>query len=89
MFAELKILNGLKELCILNGDVDEMFIKWVIYYFMPHGIGHYIGLYVHDLPGLLKYESNDRSVAKMNLWVRRNLSAGMVLTCEPGIYFNT
>ena len=88
ILAERTILFELKKLGLIQGDLHEMWEKRVIYYFMPHGLGHYIGLYVHDLPGLRKKEQHFNPIPKMNLRVKRILEEGMVLTCEPGIYFN-
>ena len=86
--AEYIILKGLKNLGIIKGDIKEMWEKRVIYYFMPHGIGHYLGLYTHDLPGLKIKENEFMPIDKMNLRVTRILEENMVLTNEPGIYFN-
>lgn len=85
--AEKSLLKGLIEKGLVKGSVEEAWNKRVIYYFMPHGIGHYIGLYTHDLPGL-KSEEEKPIPPKTNLRVRRILEEGMVLTCEPGLYFN-
>lgn len=86
--AEYVILNGLRDLGIIKGDIQEMWEKRVVYYFFPHGIGHYLGLYTHDLPGLREQENEFMPIDKMNLRVTRILEKGMVLTNEPGIYFN-
>lgn len=47
--------------------------------FMPHGLGHFIGLDVHDVGGKLYDKINDHSII---------LKENMVITIEPGIYFN-
>ena len=47
--------------------------------FMPHGLGHFIGLDVHDVGGKLYDKINDQSII---------LKENMVITIEPGIYFN-
>lgn len=86
--AERVILAGLIQLKLLKGDLDDLWGKRAIYYFFPHGVGHYLGLYVHDLPGLKKYENDWVPYNKMNLRVKRKLDANMVLTNEPGVYFN-
>ena len=55
---------------------------------MPHGLGHYVGLYVHDLTGLKSKDKNWVPIPKMKFSIKRNLEANMVITCEPGIYLN-
>lgn len=52
--AEFIILEGLKSLGLLNGDVEEMQKKRIGYIFMPHGLGHLIGLDCHDAGGYHK-----------------------------------
>ena len=55
---------------------------------MPHGLGHYLGLYTHDCPGLKVKENDWIDKDKMYLRVHRKLEENMVLTNEPGCYFN-
>ena len=88
IIAEKTILAGLKELGLIKGELDDMWNKRLSYYFFPHGLGHYLGLYVHDLPGLDEKENDWIPYEKMSLRVKRKLEKGMVLTNEPGIYFN-
>lgn len=86
--AELKILEGLVTLGLVKGaTAAELLEKRVIYYFFPHGIGHYIGINVHDYPGDPKFENEGFEVPKQNMRIRRVLEEGMVFTNEPGIYF--
>lgn len=86
--AEMNILKGLVSLGLLKDeDISEMWENRVIYYFYPHGLGHYIGVYVHDIPGNPNLENEARPIKQMNLRVKRRLEAGMCLTVEPGIYF--
>ena len=87
--AEKTVLKCLKELKCIDGDLEEMWKNRVAYYFFPHGLGHYLGLYVHDLPGLKEKENDWKDYDKMYLRVHRKLEKGMVLTNEPGIYFNS
>lgn len=78
--ASLKtIANGLVSLGLVTGPLDDQMKLRIGRCFMPHGLGHYIGLYVHDMPGLEEYALGA---------IKRSLCAGMVITVEPGIYFN-
>lgn len=86
--SEKTILKGLQDLGIVKGDFDEMWEKRVPFYFMPHGLGHYMGLYTHDLPGRKDKENDWIDYDMMYLRVHRKLEEGMVLSNEPGIYFN-
>lgn len=88
ILAENTIVEGLLDLGILKGDLKEMIANRMAFYFMPHGLGHYLGLYVHDLPGLNEKENDWTPYEKMYLRVHRKLEADMVLTNEPGCYFN-
>ena len=54
LVAERVILEGLKDLGIVKGDVEEMLEGRIGFIFMPHGLGHLIGLEVHDVGGYLK-----------------------------------
>jgi hypothetical protein len=49
LLSEEILLNGLKDLGILEGDVQEMHEKRVCYLFMPHGLGHLIVQLLLDL----------------------------------------
>ena len=86
--------NGLKDLGLMMGDVDEAVEKGAHALFFPHGLGHMIGLDVHDMEDLgedhVGYsESVKRSKLFGTAYLRlgRELEPGFVLTVEPGIYF--
>ncbi|GGD83387.1 Xaa-Pro aminopeptidase [Emticicia aquatilis] len=88
------MLEGMKDLGFLNGDVEEMLTLGVQGLFMPHGLGHAIGLDVHDMEDLgEKYvgyrDGLERStqLGLKSLRMAKELEAGFVLTVEPGIYF--
>ena len=58
--------------------------------FFPHGLGHYIGLQVHDIGGFQASEDGGtlpRPEGHPYLRLTRTLDAGQVMTIEPGIYF--
>jgi len=87
--AERVIIEHLSRAGILhNGTVEEMVAAHMGAVFMPHGLGHLLGLNTHDVggyPGELK-----RSAEPGLCWLRlgRKLEPGMVVTVEPGVYFN-
>ncbi|UQC72450.1 Xaa-Pro aminopeptidase [Lelliottia sp. AC1] len=67
------MVNGLVNLGILKGDVEELIADNAHRAFFMHGLSHWLGLDVHDVGGY----GPDRS---------RTLEPGMVLTVEPGLY---
>ena len=70
------ILQGLYEIGILTeSDIDKMYDDRVWFYFMPHSIGHLVGLDVHDVGTKVSYKS------------LRLIEKGNFITVEPGIYF--
>ena len=90
LLAEKVILTGLQKLGFLNSTatVQEMLDNRVCYYFMPHGLGHLMGIDVHDAGGYLSF-TPERSKEKGLDCLRtaRVLEKDMVLSDEPGIYF--
>lgn len=59
-------------------------------HFFPHGLGHGIGLQVHDIGGFMKSEDGgviDKPEGHPYLRLTRDLASGMVVTIEPGLYF--
>lgn len=88
LLAERIILQGLLDLGIVKGDLDEMLEGRIAFIFMPHGLGHLIGLEVHDVGGYLK--STPPRIMRpglKNLRTARVLEANTFITVEPGIYF--
>eukprot|EP00455_Lapot_gusevi_P003711 TRINITY_DN1149_c0_g1_i2.p1 TRINITY_DN1149_c0_g1~~TRINITY_DN1149_c0_g1_i2.p1 ORF type:complete len:534 (+),score=170.98 TRINITY_DN1149_c0_g1_i2:188-1603(+) len=87
--AERTIIEHLMEAGLLhNGTVEQMMQAYVGAIFMPHGLGHLLGLNVHDVGGFLEGAVRQKGPGIQYLRTSRNLKAGMVLTVEPGIYFN-
>ena len=83
--AQLLIQFGL---CRLNAE--DIVSNQVSHVFMPHGIGHLIGLQVHDVGGNLANEQGALAPSPKNypqLKSTRLLAPNMALTIEPGIYF--
>ena len=78
-------IRGLKKARILVGDEKEIFDKRVSVAFMPHGLGHYLGMDTHDTGGHANYEDPDQMFKYLR--VRGQVPAGAVITVEPGIYF--
>jgi Xaa-Pro aminopeptidase len=88
------IASGLKELGLMKGDIEEAVAAGAHAMFFPHGLGHMMGLDVHDMEGLgenlVGYsESVKRSDQFGTAYLRlgKELEAGFVITVEPGIYF--
>jgi Xaa-Pro aminopeptidase len=94
MLAMEVIASGLKELGLMKGDIKQAVEKGAHALFMPHGLGHMLGLDVHDMEDLGEnYVGYDDEVKRSELFgtgylrLGRKLQSGFVLTVEPGIYF--
>lgn len=90
LLAERIIISGLRNLGLLstNYTVDEMLNNRVAYYFMPHGLGHLMGIDTHDAGGYLSFTPVRSKEKGLNcLRTARYLEPNMVLSDEPGIYF--
>jgi len=91
--AARSIFEGLKGLGIGRGDTDEAVAAGAHAIVFPHGIGHMLGLDVHDMENLgedhVGYGSERRSsqFGLKSLRLARPLEPGFVITIEPGIYF--
>lgn len=88
LLANRVMVEKLKEGGLLKGDVDEMMKAGIAAIFQPHGLGHLIGLDVHDVGGYLE-DCPPRPTAPgvSKLRFARVLKAGMYVTIEPGCYF--
>ncbi|KAI1739670.1 peptidase M24, structural domain-containing protein [Xylaria scruposa] len=78
-------IDGLLSLGILKGDRKEILEARTSTAFLPHGLGHYLGMDTHDTGGHPNYSDPDPMFRYLR--VRRNLPAGSIVTVEPGIYF--
>lgn len=72
---------------LLRGEVNDMMACNVGSYFMPHGLGHLLGLDTHDVGGYISGIERDQRPGYSSLRCGRNLEEGMCITVEPGIYF--
>ncbi len=88
------ITLGLKELGLMKGDIDEAVQAGAHALFFPHGLGHMMGLDVHDMEDLGEdYVGYDEQTKRSDqfglayLRLARELKPGFVVTVEPGIYF--
>ncbi|MBR4788900.1 MAG: aminopeptidase P N-terminal domain-containing protein [Bacteroidales bacterium] len=88
------MLENLKELGLVKGDLDDMMELGIAGLFMPHGLGHNMGLDVHDMEDLgedlVGYDDDQKRIRQLgigSLRMARRLQPGNVITDEPGIYF--
>lgn len=88
------IANGLKAAGLMKGNMDEAVKQGAHALFFPHGLGHQIGLDVHDMEDYGEnYVGYDDTVQRSDqfglayLRMAKELKPGFVVTVEPGIYF--
>jgi len=88
LLSQRTILEHLKDGGLLIGDVGEMMNVNLGAIFMPHGLGHFMGIDVHDVHGYPPGENRIDKASLRNLRTTRILKERMVITIEPGCYFN-
>ena len=88
------LAQGLKDLGLMKGDVNEAVAAGAHALFMPHGLGHMMGLDVHDMEDLgqiyVGYDDETRPIDQFgtsSLRMGRRLQERFVITDEPGCYF--
>ncbi len=88
------LVSGLKDLGLMKGDVEDAVSSGAHALFMPHGLGHMMGLDVHDMEDLgqcyVGYDEETRPSEQFglaSLRMGRRLQEGFVVTDEPGCYF--
>jgi len=94
LLAAETLATGLKEIGLMKGDVKAAVAAGAHALFFPHGLGHMMGLDVHDMENLgqiyVGYDDEFRPASQFGLaFLRlgRRLEPGFVLTVEPGCYF--
>ena len=88
------LAQGLKDLGLMKGNIEEAVAAGAHALFLPHGLGHMMGLDVHDMKDLgqiyVGYDDETRPSSQFglaSLRMGRRLQEGFVMTDEPGCYF--
>jgi len=94
LMAARIIVDGLKNLSLMKGNTDDAVKQGAHAMFFPHGLGHMMGLDVHDIEGLgenlVGYDEEiqrSKQFGTAFLRLGRKHQPGFVFTIEPGIYF--
>jgi Xaa-Pro aminopeptidase len=94
LLAARSFATDLKAAGLMKGDVDEAVAAGAHALFFPHGLGHMLGMDVHDMENLgEQFVGYDDSVTRSTqfglsyLRLARKIEPGFVLTVEPGLYF--
>lgn len=94
LMAARIIAEGMKDLGFMKGDMEDAVMQGAHAMFFPHGLGHPMGLDVHDMEGLGEnYVGYDESIQRSDqfglafLRMGKVHQPGFVFTIEPGIYF--
>lgn len=70
-----------------SGDVESLMAANIPAVFMPHGLGHFLGIDTHDVGGYPQGVKRDTRDGYKSVRCGRVLQPGMVITVEPGVYF--
>ncbi len=94
LHAALQLAYGLKQMGLMKGNPEEAVQLGAHALFMPHGLGHMMGLDVHDMEDLGEdFVGYDEEIKRSDIFgtaflrLGRKLQPGFVLTVEPGCYF--
>ena len=94
LLACKRLTEGLQEMDLMKGDVEESVAAGAHALFFPHGLGHMMGLDVHDMEGLSEdlvgygdEAERNSQFGRSSLRLARALKPGFVVTVEPGLYF--
>ncbi|RUO75587.1 Xaa-Pro dipeptidase [Pseudidiomarina taiwanensis] len=85
----LMLAQILADLNVVKGTPESIYEQGYSSAFFPHGLGHFIGLQVHDVGGFLRNEQGDhfdRDTRHPFLRLLRDIEANQVFTIEPGLY---
>ena len=92
--AYLSLAEGLKGVGLIKSTAEDAVAAGAMYLFMPHGLGHGMGLDVHDLENIgersVDFSTVAERAAKSATCIHRSpwrVEPGTVMTDEPGIYF--
>jgi len=88
--AHQAIAGLLCEIGVIDASPEAAIDAGLSRHFFPHGLGHFLGLQVHDVGALYTRRAPNEHVPEGEdkyLRLTRNLVPGNVITCEPGIYF--
>jgi Xaa-Pro aminopeptidase len=86
------LLEGLIDVGVVRGELEELYERGAAALFFPHGVGHLIGLDVHDMQdlgdraGYAPGRERQTSLGDRYLRLDRDLAPGMGVTIEPGFY---
>jgi Xaa-Pro aminopeptidase len=88
------LTEGLQKIGLMKGNIEESVALGAHALFMPHGLGHQVGLDVHDMEDLGEnYVGYDETIQRSNIFgwrslrMAKTLRPGHIITIEPGIYF--
>lgn len=84
------VAGVLREAGLIRCGIEEALASGVTQVFLPHGIGHLLGLEVHDAGGFMRTPDDgdiERPKGHPHLRLTRTLEPGFVVTMEPGLYF--